>query len=138
MNSYLSFLDRWLKKRGERVQLIRTVGSATQTRNRVKIKAIVKDAGQVATDGVASFTHLVTISPTDLRRTKWPGGRGPATISDGPVQGNIPDGHRPGRDFVIPTTTDKVFLRGREASIVDVNPVQEGEEITRIEIKVAA
>lgn len=139
MNRYLAFLDRWLVRHGEPVELIRVVGSATQTRNRCNVKAVVRNAADSSfAGGVATFAYLVIVSPTDLRRAKWPGGRGPATVGTGNVDGNLPSGHHPPRDWAIPTTADKVWLRGREANILEVNPVEDGGEIVKIEMKVAA
>jgi hypothetical protein len=131
-NGWLAQLDRELRLHGDACELIRTVGSATQTKVRANLRCIVKVlTAEQMTAGVSisQFSYLVIISPTDLRRAKWPGPL-PATGT------NLPTGHNPPRDYAIPLTSDKVYFRGVEKAITLVSPVYDGDQCIRVEMKV--
>lgn len=132
-NPHLARLDRQLRLHGEPCELIRTVGSSTQTKNRVNARCIVKTfAAEQLIGGITQTNYLLLLSPTDLRRAGWPGARGPATVAGG----NLPSGDRPPKDFVIPTSNDAVYFRGSQKVIGQASAVYDGDEVVRIELKV--
>jgi hypothetical protein len=127
MNVLLAQLDRFLKHRGETVWLQRQVGTAGAiTRVRVEIRAWVRS--MMEEQLVASITQqnfMVIISPTQLNAEQWPGGQLPT----GPVFGIIA-----ASDRRIPETTDVIYIRGRQRTIQNVQPVFDRGECIRIEM----
>lgn len=132
-NQHLARLDRRMRLRGEPCELIRTVGTGTQTKNRVNARCIVKPLTvQQLVGGLTQTNYMIIMSPTDLRRAGWPGARGPATVASG----NLPSGDRPPKDFVLPTTNDAIYFRGTQKAIQRVAPIYDGGECVRIELTV--
>lgn len=128
MNVMLSHLDRFLKHRGEDIWLQRQVGTGptAQTRVRVKVRAWVKSLMEEQLIGsITQQNFMVIISPTQLNAEQWPGGQPPSTPSFGIIDAS---------DRRIPETTDAVFLRGRQRTIQNVQPVFDRGECVRIEM----
>lgn len=133
MNPHLARLDRRMRLRGEPCELIRTVGTTTQTRNRVNARCIVKPLTvQQLVGGLTQQNYMIIMSPTDLHRGGWPGARGPATVA----ANNLPSGDRPPKDLVMPTTADSIYFRGTPKAIQRVAPVYDNGECVRIELTV--
>lgn len=133
MNHHLVRLDRWIARHGEPMELVRTVGTSTRTTNRVNCRGIVKTFGvEQLIGGLTQTNYLVILSPTDLRKAQWPGGRGPATVAGG----NLPSGTTPPKDYVIPMISDSVVFRNKSNAIGTVNAIYDGDELIRIELKV--
>ncbi len=132
-NPHLARLDRQIRLHGEACEIIHTIGSATQTKFRVSLRGIVKTFGvEQLIAGLTQTNYLVIISPTDLRNTKWPGPRGPATVASG----NLPNGQTPPKDFVIPTTADAITFRAAQKAIGQATAIYDGDDCVRIELKV--
>lgn len=112
------------------MELRHPVGASTQTIARVNLKGIVRTLSEQQLIGnVSQFNYLIIISPTDLRRGKWPGPRGEFNTFK-------PSGHFPSTDKSLPTTADTINFRGTSKAITLVSPVYDGDECVRIELKV--
>src|SRR5258708_29624796 len=102
-NPHLARLDRQLRLHGETVQLQRIVGTSTQTLTKTDVRGVVKTLGiQQLVGGISQTNFTVIISPTELRRASLPGA----------VTARIPSGRVLNRDNAIPTSRDKMLVRG--------------------------
>lgn len=130
-NKHLQRLDREIRLRGERVQLVRTVGTGLNAQSRVKanIRGIVQTFGTEQLVGaITQVNYIVVISPTHLRRAGWPGA----------IAAAIPSGTQSNLDPNVPTktpATDIVF-RGTSKAVTNVDTIYDGDEPVRIELRV--
>lgn len=122
-----------IRLHGEPIEIQRTV-SGTATQNvRMNCRGIVRTLTQdQLIAGITTQNYLVVLSPTDIRRAKWPGSQGADLVT-----GFKQLGHRPPRDFNMPTTNDTLFFRGTQATITGRALVYDKGEVVRIELKVA-
>ena len=124
-NQHLQRLDRQMRLRGEKVQLIRTIGASTQSRVRANIRGIVKTLGIAQLiGGITQTNYIVIISPTDLRRAGWPGAN----------TATIPPGTTSNKDGVIPPPSDAMVFRASQKAISRADAIYDGDECVRIEL----
>jgi hypothetical protein len=124
-NSLLSRLDRQLRLHGEEVQLQRTTGTSTQTNTKATVRGVIKTLGILQLlSGLTATNYVVIISPTDLRKSSWPGA----------VAEAIPSGLVPVKDAVIPTVGDKMWFRAALKTISRADAIYDGNECVRIEL----
>ncbi|MCO6178818.1 hypothetical protein [Ciceribacter sp. RN22] len=126
MSRLLAQLDRRLEQRGEMVVLRRrsTAGSKIISVE-CEVPAIVRALTiEQLVGNVTQQTFFVILSPTHILRAQWPGGRVPATT------GSL---IQPAEAW-IPTTSDKVVLRGRERAIERPAPIYDSGQFIRIEL----
>ena len=127
MNQWLSTLDRWLVNRGEAIYLRRTTGTVNQSYVQCELLAIVRPlTAEQLLGNITTQNFLLIVSPSDIIRQQWPGGKPPPPTGDiiSPV------------DPRIPVTTDEVYLRGAKRVIKRVAPIFECHTCIRIEILV--
>lgn len=128
MSRLLAQLDRRLAHNGEDIFIRRIVGTSVQSFVECRIPAIVRALTvEQMLGGISQQNFIVLISPTHLRAAQWPGGR---TVMPGVGTLIAP------ADPMIPTTSDKVVLRGTQRSVQRVAPVFDGGECIRIELNV--
>ena len=124
-NAHVARLDRQLRQHGEPV-LIRHSQMAVP-RHQVETRGIVKTfARERLIGGLTQTNYMIIVSPTDLRRSGFPGAE-PATI---------PSGTMPAEDTSLPDTAGHVVFRGRTTGIMGVDAIYDGDEVVRIELKV--
>jgi hypothetical protein len=122
-NRHLAQLDRQIRLRGEKVQLVKQ--SILLTKTRANIRGIVKTLGIAQlVGGLSQTSYVVVISPTHLRRAGWPG----ATAA------TIPTGITSTKDLTIPIINDAMIFRGAQKSISKVDAIYDGDECVRIEL----
>jgi hypothetical protein len=127
VNRYLAALDRRLEQHGELVYLQRVVGTTNQSLVQCAIPAIVRALTVEQLIGaITQQNFFLIISPTHINRQQWPGGKPPAATG-GIVTPTDPR---------IPTTSDKVVLRGAQKAVQRVAPVFDAGECIRIELTV--
>ncbi|TIQ67018.1 MAG: hypothetical protein E5X41_06005 [Mesorhizobium sp.] len=125
-NTHVARLDRQLRLHGEPVQLARKVSGVV--RHRLNLTGIVKTfAADQLIGAITQTNYLVILSPTELRKKSFPGAV-PETILSGVV---------PAADPTLPNTNDAIIMRGGEKAIGQVSPIYDGDQVVRIEIKVA-
>jgi hypothetical protein len=132
-NALVARLDRQIRLRGEPIEIRRNVGTSNTLSVTANVRGIVKPLTTEQLIVGTSQNFLVVLSPTDIRRTKWPGSKG----ADVPITGLKQIGHRPSIDNQMPTTSDVLFFRGAQANITGRSLVYDKGEIVRIELKVA-
>ncbi len=126
MNALLAQLDRRLAQRGEMIYLRRTVG-LNQSYVQCRIPALVRALNVEQLIGnITQQNYVLIISPTEIYRQQWPGGKPPATTG----------GIIAPSDQTTPSTADKLYLRGAEKAVQRVAPVFDRGECIRIEINV--
>lgn len=127
MNRFLAQLNRRLERRGELIELRRTVGTTNQSYVQCRIPAIVRALTVEQLIGaITQQNYFLIISPTHINRQQWPGGKPPA------VTGSIIQQSDPR----IPVTSDSVILRGAPKAVQRVAPVFDAGECIRIELTV--
>jgi hypothetical protein len=126
MNRLLAQLDRRLDRRGELIDLKRTVGTTVQSFVSCRIPAIVRSLGvQQLIGNVTQTNYFLIISPTHINLQQWPGGKTAVVPSI-----SLPSDPR------IPLTTDSVVLRGAAKQANRVAPIFDRGECIRIELYV--
>jgi hypothetical protein len=131
---HIARLDRQIRLHGEPIEIQSNVGASNTISVRMNCRGIVRTLTQAQLiGGISTQNYLVILSPTDIRRAKWPGSQGADIVSTGFKQ----IGHRPSRDFNMPTTSHVLFFRGVQATITGRALVYDKGEVVRIELKVA-
>lgn len=129
MNALLAQLDRRLARRGETIQLRRTVGTSNQSYVQCELPAIVRALTVEQLIGnITQQNFFLIISPTHIIRQQWPGGKTPGAASSGGII--APSDPR------IPNTTDSVYVRGMQKVVQRVAPVFDRGKCIRIELTV--
>ena len=128
MTRLLSQLNRWLNRKGDTITLRRYFGTGpTRTNTDLTLVAKVKGLTEQQLIGnVAQQTFMVIMSPTPLIADGWPHVSSPAITPDQVVS--------PSSSARLPTTTDKVVVRGKERAISRVVPVFQEGLCLRIEL----
>jgi hypothetical protein len=129
MNSLLAQLDRRLARRGEPIFLQRKVGTTPQSLVQCEVPAIVRALTVEQLIGaITQQNFFIIISPTDILRAQWPGGKTAAAGSQGGIIAPA--------DPRFPSTSDFIFLRGSQKSVQRVAPVFDRGACIRVEINV--
>src|SRR6266540_3915024 len=128
MNSLLAQLDRRLGQRGEPIFLRRQVNAGVaNTYVQIRMPAIVRALTVEQLIGsITQQNFFIITSPTEIYRQQWPGGKTPAATG-GIIAPSDPR---------IPTTSDKLFLRGAEKAVQRVAAVFDKGVCIRLEINV--
>lgn len=125
MNRWLVKLDRWLH--GEMIVLRRTVGAQNQSYVQCELVAKVNPLTvQQLIGNISQQSFFIIISPTDIIKAQWPGGKVPAA-SGGIIALSDPR---------IPITSDVVYLRGSQKAVQRVVPIFDHGECVRLELTV--
>lgn len=124
----LAQLDRRLRRHGEPITLRRRTTSGPNGSNvDAVVPAIVRALTVEQLIGlVQQQNFLLIISPTDIIRQQWPGGRTP------PVTGGLISPADPR----IPVTSDTIVIRGSPRAIQRVAAVFDAGQCIRIEMTV--
>jgi hypothetical protein len=126
-NRFLAQLDRRLEKRGELIELRRTVGTTNQSYVQCRIPAIVRALTVEQLIGaITQQNYFIIISPTHINKQQWPGGKTPAATGS-IIQPSDPR---------IPLTSDAVVIRGAQKAVQRVAPVFDAGVCIRIELSV--
>lgn len=124
MNRHVEALDRSLARSGEDIILRRTVGTTNQINIDVGCRAKVRGyQPQELVGSIIQGDSLVIISPTQIERAQWPGGR--------PIK-STPDLTDPR----VPRNSDAVIIAGRQRSVQAATPFYVDGELVRIEMQV--
>lgn len=119
----IAALDRGIEQSGQPIQLLRSVGAAPNAVV-VAVDIVAMVRGYSATDllgDVAQGDRVVTLSPTTLAATQWPGGRAP----DYMVEPEVPL-----------RTTDRVTIDGRTFNIQSATPFKIAGVLVKIKLNV--
>jgi len=113
-------LDRALARKGE-IIIVRRYTSTLVTWFDVECRAFVRGyTPQELIGGISQTDSLVTISPTEIFATQWPGGQSPGSSVDPRI----------------PRKNDRVIIQGRVRNIESVGPFFVASELVRIEMRV--
>lgn len=125
MNQFIARLDHSLAQHGEWIILRRIVGTTNAVNIDVKCRATVNDyAPEELVGGIMQTDSKVIMSPTQITDAQWPGGAAPLLPPF-----NV--------DPRVPRINDKVIAGGRIRNISFVNPITVGDELVRIELRIA-
>lgn len=118
-------LDSALARSGTNITLRRVIGAAPNLINiDVDARAMVRAASsEEIAGGIAMTDSIVIISPTEIANAQWPGGELPSVTVVNPS---------------LPRANDKCIIEGRVRNILaPVKPIYIGDELVRIELRVA-
>ena len=119
----IASLNRQLSQHGEDIILTRVVGTSNQAKSSAKVRAFVRGyAPHELVGGIIQGDSHVTISPTDLARTQWPGG----TVSN---QSDL-------SDHQVPLKNDRCVVAGRTRTVQAAQPFYLSGVLVRIEMQV--
>lgn len=121
----IAALDEALARAGEDVVLRRIIGIAPNTSNSdVEVRATVRsyrNRDEEIAAGIFQDILLVIMSPTEIAKAQWPGGElASSTVAQ-------PD---------VPRKNDKLIIGGRVRNIENVDLINIGDELVRIDLRV--
>jgi hypothetical protein len=126
----LAQLDRRLARRGERIDLMRKVGTPQTSTVYARVPAIIRSLTiEQIIAGVTVQNYFLIISPTDIAKAQWPGGK----VSAAPTGTLWPQAADP----AMPVQNDSMWMRGAVKSVQRVAPIYDAGVCIRIELYVA-
>ena len=125
----LTSLNRRLKRRGEDVVLHRSVGTTNTSYVQARVKAFVRPlTAEQLIANITSMKYFLILSPSELMNDKqWPGGRAVVAATNSIIAPS---------DTRLPTSSDKVYIRGAQKAVSNVSPVFDAGVCIRIEMTV--